>query len=288
MNKLKIFLAYLILLTPVVSYGPELTLITEQKDDAVGEEFQLAIQMDTEGNSINAVDGKVYFEPGNLEIVSIKDGNSSINFWITKPNITPGGIVDFSGVTPGGMQGKDRHLFSVILKPIKVGKSSIEIRDVISLKNDGLGTRVRTSVANLSVEILDNSSGSTSKLAIIDSREPESFLPTIGRDSEMYEGKNFVVFSTQDKESGIAYYEVKEGVFGSYVRAVSPFVLSNQNLDSMIYVKAVDFNNNERVVSIKPYNYKNWYKRTEILGIIVVVILFAFYNRKKWFNLVEE
>lgn len=288
MNKLKTFLFCLILLVPAISHGAEISLSAEQNEYLVGEEFLVDVYIDTEGELINAIEGKLYFKQSELEVVSIKDGNSSINFWVTKPNIVSQGFVDFSGVTPGGVRGKDKYLFSVVFKPIKAGQTYVEVIEAKSLKNDGLGTRVKTDVNNLTVEIGLSDTALDGKMKFEDKREPETFLPTVGRDSEMYEGRSFVAFSTQDKQSGVDYYEVKEGIFGKYVRAVSPFVLNNQDLDNIIYVKAVDLNGNERVVSIKPENYRNWYKRTEILGIIVLVILVSLYNRKKWFNLGEE
>lgn len=288
MNKLKTFLFCLILLVPAISHGAEISLSAEPNEYLVGEEFLVDVYIDTEGELINAIEGKLYFKQSELEVVSIKDGNSSINFWVTKPNIVSQGFVDFSGVTPGGVRGKDKYLFSVVFKPIKAGQTYVEVKEAKSLKNDGLGTRVKTDVSNLTVEIGLNDTALDGKMKFEDKIEPETFLPTVGRDSEMYEGRSFVAFSTQDKQSGVDYYEVKEGIFGKYVRAVSPFVLNNQDLDNIIYVKAVDLNGNERVVSIKPENYRNWYKRTEILGIIVLVILVSLYNRKKWFNLGEE
>ena len=288
MNKLKTFLFCLILLVPFISHGAEISLSAEQNEYLVGEEFLVDVYIDTEGELINAIEGKLYFKQSELEVVSIKDGNSSINFWVTKPNIVSQGFVDFSGVTPGGVRGKDKYLFSAVFKPIKAGQTYVEVIEAKSLKNDGLGTRVKTDVNNLTVEIGLSDTALDGKMKFEDKREPETFLPTVGRDSEMYEGRSFVAFSTQDKQSGVDYYEVKEGIFGKYVRAVSPFVLNNQDLDNIIYVKAVDLNGNERVVSIKPENYRNWYKRTEILGIIVLVILVSLYNRKKWFNLGEE
>lgn len=288
MNKLKTFLFCLILLVPAISHGAEISLSAEPNEYLVGEEFLVDVNIDTEGELINAIEGKLYFKQSELEVVSIKDGNSSINFWVTKPNIVSQGFVDFSGVTPGGVRGKDKYLFSVVFKPIKAGQTYVEVKEAKSLKNDGLGTRVKTDVNNLTVEIGLSDTALDGKMKFEDKIEPETFLPTVGRDSEMYEGRSFVAFSTQDKQSGVDYYEVKEGIFGKYVRAVSPFVLNNQDLDNIIYVKAVDLNGNERVVSIKPENYRNWYKRTEILGIIVLVILVSLYNRKKWFNLGEE
>ena len=288
MNKFKVIIIGLVFLAPSFLYGAEVIVESLSNEYALGKEFNVDIYLDAEGDSINAIEGKLLFAPSILQVVAIKDGNSSVNFWINKPSLTEKNEVSFSGVTPGGIRGDDRHLFSIVFKPIKTGSSSVQIKDVVSLKNDGLGTRASTKAGGLSIEVVPIVVDVDSNVAITDTREPETFLPVIGRDTEIYDGMSFIVFSTQDKESGIEYYEVKEGVFGRYVRTVSPYVLNNQDLDKKIYVKAVDMSGNTRVISIRPENYRNWYKRPEILGIIVIVILAAFYNRKKCFNLAEK
>lgn len=288
MKKLKVLIVSLVILVPVITFGAEVSLVSKDKEYVVNKEFTVNVYLDTEGDSINAVEGDISFKPNVLEVVAIKDGNSSVNFWINKPGLVAKDKINFSGVTPGGVRGQDRLLFSIVFKPIKSGESNVDIGDVVLLKNDGLGTKASTKVVGLSIKVVPSTGGPATNEAVIDDREPETFLPVIGRNSEIYEGKNFLVFSTQDKESGIEYYEVKEGIFGEYTRAISPFVLNNQKLDKKIYVKAVDLNGNARVVSIKPENYKVWYKRSEILGIIILVILVVFYNRKKWFNPTEK
>ncbi|HRH25450.1 MAG TPA: cohesin domain-containing protein [Parcubacteria group bacterium] len=288
MKKLKVLIVSLVLLVPVITFGAEVSLVSKDKEYVVNKEFTVNVYLDTEGDSINAVEGDISFKPSVLEVVAIKDGNSSVNFWINKPGLVTKDKISFSGVTPGGVRGQDRLLFSIVFKPIKSGESNVDIGDVVLLKNDGLGTKASTKVVGLSIKVVPSTGGPATNEVVIDDREPETFLPVIGRNSEIYEGKSFLVFSTQDKESGIEYYEVKEGIFGEYTRAISPFVLNNQKLDKKIYVKAVDLNGNTRVVSIKPENYKVWYKRSEILGIIILVILVVFYNRKKWFNPAEK
>ena len=54
----------------------------------------------------NAIEGVARF-PGSLVISSIETGNSAILMWIEKPSYDRGtNIVRFSGISPGGFQGK--------------------------------------------------------------------------------------------------------------------------------------------------------------------------------------
>jgi len=65
------------------------------------------------------------------------------------------------------------------------------------------------------------------------------------------EGKNYLVFITKDKTSGVEYYEVKEGK-GSFAKAISPYLLKDQNLRSAIEVRAIDGAGNKRIVKFTP------------------------------------
>ena len=88
---------------------------------------------------------------------------------------------------------------------------------------------------------------------MIDTKAPEEFIPKIGQDISVFEGKYFLSFSTTDKMSGINHYEVSETIDkDDWKTAESPYVLEDQNLNSLIKVKAVDKAGNERIAEIAP------------------------------------
>ena len=64
----------------------------------------------------------------------------------------------------------------------------------------------------------------------------------------------FLVFSGIDKQTGIDYYEVKEGQ-GNWKRAEFPYVLEDQTLQGIIEVRAVDKAGNERIAEYTPSQY---------------------------------
>ena len=94
-------------------------------------------------------------------------------------------------------------------------------------------------------------SGKISFRAMIDSTLPEDFQPEIGQDFSIFEGKYFLSFATTDKTSGINYFEIKEGK-KEWKKALSPYLLEDQELKSVIQVKAVDKAGNERIAQWEP------------------------------------
>jgi len=110
--------------------------------------------------------------------------------------------------------------------------------------------------------------------AMIDSTPPEDFKPEIGKDPAIFEGKYFLSFTTADKTSGIDFFEVKEGK-RNFKRAESPYLLEDQELKSIIKVKAVDKAGNERIAEIIPPATPFPYGLIILILIIAVIILAA-------------
>lgn len=268
----------IILLVPSVVWGAQAYFITSQNTVGVGKEMVVEVYVDTEHESVNAVEGSIVFPLDYVEVVDIRNGNSSINFWVERPFVVDTGSIAFSGIVPGGITGKI-YLFSFTVKVLREGDMVFNVRDIRVLKNDGTGAGLKVSTTPLRVSLVRNGGGDDMKDRE-DSISPEGFKPEVAQDAEMFDGKYFLVFATQDKGSGIDFYEVKEGFFGTYKKAESPYVLDNQKLNTKIYVKAVDKKGNEKIAIINPQNPVPWYRDYLILGILLVVCLLGFFIKK--------
>ncbi len=216
---------------------------------------QVDVFLDTQSETINAVQGEVDYDMNQTDVSAVYTGNSIINFWIQNPKKTPAGVIEFSGMTPGGFSGQREFLFSVIFQAKEnVLDTKIFTQNIAVFKNDGKGTRVDVDPSEFSFALF-NSLKSTSSLSIsvpeTDTIPPESFTPILSHDENMFEGKWFVSFSTQDKGQGIHSYEVCEKGY-SCERAESPFVLKNQTQErDMVSVKAIDIAGNVQVGTIQ-------------------------------------
>lgn len=79
----------------------------------------------------------------------------------------------------------------------------------------------------------------------------------MGQDPRVFGGKYFVSFFTTDSKSGVDHYEIKEGDNG-YKTAQSPYLLSDQNLRSVVRVRAYDVAGNYRE-SVYPGIFKRFW-----------------------------
>lgn len=250
----------------------------KSQEFAQGEEFIVNILLNTEGESINAIEGKIVFPDKLLEAKEIRDGNSIINFWIKQPDTSQYGVVNFSGIIPGGYNEAKGFIFSIVFQVKAEGSGAVEISDAGILLNNGKGTPANVKISPFRFSISKENLGVLSEIQTTkDLAPPENFKPEISNSPDLFNGKWFLAFATQDKGSGIAYYKVCEGSKTKCVIAESPYVLQNQNLDQVIFVKAVDRNGNERIEDFYPAYWHPWYKNYWIFGILIMGGIFIFY-----------
>ncbi len=254
----------------------ELFFDKTNKTVGVDQTFELIFSLNTDGETINAVDGTILFPTDLLELSGINDGNSIVNLWIERPLIGGVGKITFSGVTPGGYRGNKGQLFKLIFKTVKAGEGAISIPEAKVLLNDGKGTETKVTMLQSAVRVSDKPSSQTS-YSIIDVDPPEAFTPAFGRDVSVENNKWFVVFATQDKGMGIDHYEIREtrreterGTDADWVRAESPYFLNDQALRSFIYVKAIDKSGNQRLAILPPASLFVKYEKYLIWGILSV------------------
>jgi len=264
---------------PFKSYAADIFFGVNNKEVNLDSKFEVGIFLDTQADNINAIEGTIMFPSNSLEFQEVFTGNSNITFWVQQPALIAKDSVSFSGMIPGGFTGTKGYLFSLIFKATKKGQVTINSNNEKIYLNDGQGSLVDIKEAPLMLDIVEKEGGQNF-VPLYDPNPPELFEPQVSWDENIFEGKWFLAFVTQDKGSGIDHYEVMEGgQFGSFaslfskkqwIVAESPYLLQDQSLESVIYVKAVDKAGNERIVKIKPRYSLLWYENYFVWIIIIV------------------
>lgn len=262
-----------------------------EKSIGINGEVKISLFIDTEGQQINALEGVISVPLNIAKVIEVNDGGSIIDVWLEKPEITEEGIV-FSGIISGGFGGvyepyvpeqKPGKILSFILKSSNQGVAAIVLKRPLALLNDGDGTSANTSSKSFYLEVLNHEVVSFNEESP-DTILPEEFFPEIAQDQNIFDGKYFVIFNTQDKDSGIDHYEISVDN-KEWVIAESPYVLKDQSLRGIVKIKAVDKSGNERVVEIpatypQVFQYKNY-----LWGIIILLGAYIlFVMRKSIFN----
>lgn len=224
---------------------------------------EITFNINTQGENINAVEGKVLVSGAN--VLEVKNGGSIVGFWANAPKT--GNEINFSGVIPSGYNGDSGKLFSIVINNVNTNGTAMA-SGVKALLNDGLGTEASILIksANLTSYFVAGENKTIDNQ--IDQNPPEEFAPAVAKNPDIYKGQYFLVFSTQDKDSGLVKYEVKEGD-NDFSLAESPYLLKDQSLTKPIVVKAVDKAGNERLALVAPINSNLAFK------VIIYIILAA-------------
>jgi hypothetical protein len=121
-----------------VSFAPRTGSFTE------GSTFQVPISIDTEGQSINAIELHINFNPKRLQIVEPTGQQSIIGLWVEPPAYSNTfGTLKLVGTIPGGITTKSGLVASITFKALAPGDTRLTMSSQSQvLANDGLGTRV--------------------------------------------------------------------------------------------------------------------------------------------------
>ncbi len=160
------------------------------------------------------------------------------------------------------------------------------------LLNDGFGTPTEISFKNSTIKIEPKQEFKTLnnewEIELLkDEILPEPFKIEIQKDSALFSGQYFIVFSTTDKQTGLDYYEIAEKRGKEtknyneleWKRGESPYLLKDQELKSYIYVKAVDKAGNERIEILSPQKRKPSLILI-IIPLLPVLLVFYFWLKK--------
>ncbi len=233
-------------------------------------ESVVTLRLKTDGEKVNAVAGNILLPKG-VTVSNILSGDSSIVLWLENPKAAEDGIA-FSGVTPGGFQG-DVKIFSFVIGASSLPNTSVKVAQAEVRRNDAEATLIPSTSREAFFSFIEGKGKAPEILN--DIVPPEAFTLVISSDPNVFEGQKFVVFSTQDKGTGIARYEWARGFLGlpkasSWQEGQSPLLIPRDHYFSRIYIKAVDNAGNETVESIgAPYRYAV----TSFMAIIILLAL---------------
>lgn len=289
---LLLFVIFIAFILPFSSDAAQIFFGVHEKNIGLNSKMEMGVFLNTGGEPINAIEGEIIFPADFFEFQGIYNGNSLLTFWIKQPVLISQGVVSFSGIVPGGFAGPKGYLFSIILKTKQRGESLIiSSNNEKILLNDGDGSEAKITKAPMGLNIIEQSPQETFT-PLYDSISPESFMPQISKDKNIFDGKYFLAFTTQDKISGIDHYEIMEyPQFGSFkglfykkqwIMAESPYLLQDQTLRSVVYIKAVDRAGNERVLKVKTKYFLPLYKNYFFWSTIILMMFISLIKGNLW------
>lgn len=280
-----LFLVGYFLLTGAAAEAATLYMNPTSADIHPGDTLGIMVRIDPDADEcVNVVNGVIEYDPG-IQPVDISRGESIFPIWVEEPTIdAANNRITFAGGVPNGYCGRidgDPRLTNVVMEIIlqapglRIGfgdlspTSTLRFAEETSvLLNDGLGTQAPLVTFGTDIfvhkkpgtEVVDD----WNRIVAADNQLPEQFSISLNQDDSIFNSKYFIVFNTTDKQTGIDHYEVIEepietfdlftwgAVDAPWRKVKSPYVLSDQTLNSTIRVKAIDKAGNEYIATLVP------------------------------------
>ncbi|HEY4493665.1 MAG TPA: hypothetical protein VJB98_03540 [Candidatus Paceibacterota bacterium] len=257
----------------------------------VGKEYRVDLLLDPEGADVNAIEATLKYPSDILSVKGILTSDSIINLWVEAPEASAGEI-KFAGIIPGGFSGiiepsgegvGPGYVASFVFAPMVPDSGVVTLEDVKVIKADGTGRKVEVTLGRHEL-YASKEGGAHEPYEYKDESSPSIFTAEIITSPYVHDGEFVLVFDTVDEGTGVDHYEVKEGEDGSFERAVSPYLLKDQSLSSIIYVRAIDVVGNERTVEIRPKNKRTPFSAIIFVPIIIIALFAIWLKRKKLFS----
>jgi hypothetical protein len=291
-KKIYFILVFSAIFLPHSVFASNVYIDTSHTDFFVGDTILFSVRVDSENKNINVVEGSVMLDyPAELaSLIDINTAGSTFSLWPGKPLPSESNTsISFTGGSPGGLNSKDAIIFNIVLKLQTVGRITLSPDNISVYINDGKGTEDEVHVNNIIIDVLPeklDSQAADDWNTIIsnDTTPPEPFEIYLGQEESIFDGKKFLSFSTTDKQSGIAYYEVIENDLPP-VRSDYTYILQEQNEPVKVTVVAYDSAGNAResIYSSTPYSVpKASYSTIIIISVLLLlIIVFVIYKRRK-------
>lgn len=136
------------LFVPGVIFAASLSVTPATGVYTAGNTFSVRVAVNTAGQSINAAEGTLRFNPQEVTVVSIDRSNSIFNLWVTEPTFSnSAGTISFSGGLPSGFTGGAGTVFAVTFRSTSAATARVSFTGGSVLANDGRGTNVLSGMA---------------------------------------------------------------------------------------------------------------------------------------------
>jgi len=263
-------------------YAASVDLDFSKEVVGAGEQFYVDLMLDTEGESINTIEGNITFQNDNISFIRYEDGKSMVNLWVKKPSLdSDKNTLSFAGVMTNGFNGVidpfnpkyklPGQIIRLVFEGEKPGVSSFSTSIFNLNLNNGEGTSITAQPSNGIIKIGDFVNNQKYN-------DKQNSLPTLDayviRDPNVYNNKYVLIFKAFDKSTGIKYVEIKEGNKSWVVVKDSPYLLKDQSRRSTIYVQAMNNQGASVVKTIEPIPY-HFFTTFNIFVVIFVIIILA-------------
>jgi hypothetical protein len=118
-----------------------------------GQTFTVSVRVAPGGQSVNAVEASLKFDPAVLSVVNVSKTGSVLSLWPVEPSFSnSAGTISFGGGSPTPFTAQS-NLVSVTFRTVAAGNGAVTVTNASVLRADGTGTDVYNRSTNASFTI---------------------------------------------------------------------------------------------------------------------------------------
>ncbi len=257
------------------------------------------VKLDTEGDSLNAVQGSFEFPPELITLETISTKDSMVDLWIEQPKESSAGVVTWAGIIPGGFTtvrsafsegGQSGKIIRMSFRVKQAGTVLFSVPKTVAARNDGYGTLIPLADSVLAVNVVPT----TIKTSVPTAHPEIVSLPAedaqILRSPLVAGGKWFVAVAVNGNDYSVSRYQIAESFDpnvedvpeSAWVDMNGPTVLQDQGRNSFVHIRVLMADGRRGYLTLNPQS--NYLLISGILLAIALVLgaLFVMlYSKKK-------
>ena len=153
-----IFVSFVLasLFTSTIAHGAggELFMSPGSSVQTVEEPFEVHVLANTNGQSVNAIEGELVYNPNDFSVQKISIEQSQLTTWATPPSYDGAtGLIKFSGWAERSFTGSNGLIMKITLLPLHVGQSGLVFNSGAMLEAQAQGSNIITSMRSSSFKI---------------------------------------------------------------------------------------------------------------------------------------
>ncbi len=138
---------FVFFIMPTFSYAASIYFVPSSGNYTVGEQFSVNVFVSSSEKEMNAVKATISSIGNNLQIVSVSQSGSIIDFWAQEPQLIGSNDIYFEGVMlGGGYSGSAGKLATLVVRARSKGDATFSVLSGDILANDGKGTKLPTTL----------------------------------------------------------------------------------------------------------------------------------------------
>lgn len=143
----------LFLLSVSFAFAADVVISPSTGSYTPGQTFTVSVRVSPGGQSVNAVEASLKFDPAVLSVVNISKTGSVFSLWTTEPTFSnSAGTITFGGGSPSPFTAQS-NLVSVTFRAVAAGTGALSVSTASVLAADGRGTDVYSKSTNGSFTI---------------------------------------------------------------------------------------------------------------------------------------